>query len=380
MSNTSKIASTKPPKPQQAEQNRIKIFCFVTLLIAISAFMISLKLSHTQSQQATHLVQTVEMLTQQQSSTAARLQAQQAVALRHYEVSQKQHQKLNQEIQAINAKCQHVSDDWRLHKARYLLELAQANSYWSSDNQTTLAMLEAADAVLAPLYHTKLIAVREALAEDIHQQKQAFIGDAAHHQTQTTSLMVRLNTLEKNTWSLAVAPLPKEEAITKTLATHEDSDSADTTTAFNQYSWDKLKAQFKQALSHVLTIQYHEETLSPTPTLAYEAMVRATVRLNLEEAKWAVLEHNTKIYQQAIQQAIFYLNQSFSTQVASTQAILQELEALEKITLVAPHIVPENALKQLNQAIASQQAGQTPIASVQNATVQDTTAKEDHHD
>ena len=104
-------------------------------------------------------------------------------------------------------------------------------------------------------------------------------------------------------------------------------------------------------LKSLVVIHYNPDTLEPKPTLAYEAMLRATVRLNIQEAQWAILEQNNTVYHLALNQAINHLEHTFSSDSTRTQALIQQLEQLKKTNFRAELVMPEEALNQLNSII-----------------------------
>ncbi len=260
------------------------------------------------------------MLIHQQGSTEARLQAYRAVTTSHEENTKKAQRKLEENIQSMLSETQHTSNTWRLLKAQYLLELAALNTHFSDDTRATPAMLEAADQILSPLPMPELISVREAIAEEIQAIRRA-------PKTDKTALMTSLNAALESTWELPITPLPKQA-----------------TEAPNKLSG--FLAQF-------VTITPREDALAPKPTMAYEAMMRASLRLSIKEAQWAVLENNPSIYQLALKQAIHTLKHSVRSSTQEAHALFTQLEQLQGATLTPSKILPEKALKALNHVIAT---------------------------
>ena len=104
-------------------------------------------------------------------------------------------------------------------------------------------------------------------------------------------------------------------------------------------------------LKNLVVIHYNPDKLEPKPTLAYEAMLRATVRLNLQEAQWAILERNDAVYHLALTQAIHNLERTFSSDATRTQALLGQLQQLNEKKLRINLVMPEEGLKALNLVI-----------------------------
>ena len=296
---------TKPTTKPKTNANAKPILWILTTLavaLATSALYMNQRLTRT-------LDATRAMLTQQQSGTEARFQAHR-VETQTSEINTKAAiDALRNNVKSTLTTCNNVSDDWRLEKARYLLELAQQQAHWTHDNASTSAMLKEVDTILAPLHNPALLSVRQALAHDISEQKSAPTNDI-------TALLAQLNSADKSTWTLPVKPLP--ENTTKTNKNTTETNRL--TCAMN-------------ALKNLAVIRYNPENLEPKPTLAYEAILRATVRLNLQEAVWAVLERNDTVYQLALTQAQHHLEQTFVSDTTQTQALIQLLNQLKQTKL-----------------------------------------------
>jgi len=320
--------TTEQPEVKQPSKARPAVMTMLTMVVAIGALLLALKLNQDQKSQAKQLDKAVNMLIKQQSTADARFQAHQTVSLRHERLAKEDRIQLMNQIKSTYDQCQNVSDDWRLYKARHLLELAQINASFSQDSEQTEALLRSADAVLAPIHNPDLVPVRQKLAEDIKAQHKAATLD-------TTGAFIKLQSAIDETWSLPIIPLP------------EPKPEPEPTTNAPQ----TLKAHVLKSLNHLVTIKHHDEPLKPTPTLAYEAMLRQAVRLNLEEAKWALLQKNEAIYQAALTNAIHYLEQTFAANAASTKQVLTMLNEMKDIKLIDAAIMPTDALKSLNQVI-----------------------------
>lgn len=333
----------KTPRPEHTISSTKKttlsiwLLTACAILMALTALYMNRQLAQTIQQQSQTFNATLNMLTQQQSSTEARLQAHRAIT-QSQEVRDKQARtELEKNIHATLAQYHHVADDWRLLKARHLLELAGLNAHWSTDKDATIAMLNEADAILAPLHNPALLTVRKALAHDVHAIKSAPTTDI-------TALLTQLDTAKTSTWSLSVTPLPREEPSEVTSSNHQTQPGL-------------------SFLKNLVHIRYNPNHLEPKPTLAFESILRATVHLNLEEAQWAVLERNNAVYQLTLNQAITTLQQSFMTDKARTKALVHLLNQLKTIQLHPEPTLPEQALTALNQVILTTDSKNSEDAS-----------------
>lgn len=331
--------TTKTPTPPSAPNKKhpapkpgMWLVVCLAVFIALAAIFMSWKLNQTFTNKTARLDATLTMLTEQQSNNAARLEAYRARASVEQNTWQDKLNTLNNTLQTTLKEYSNLSDDWRLLKARHLLELAALNAHWSTDKDATVAMLREADAFLGPLHNPKLLPVREGLAQDITEQLSAPITDV-------TALLTRLDAIQAKTWKLPIKPLPVEA-----FSENIPEDNMPT---------EKLSRMdgIMKFLKNLVVIHYNPDTLEPKPTLAYEAMLRATVRLNLQEAQWAILEQNDAVYHLALNQAISNLEHTFSSEATRTQALLGQIKQLDTTQLRTDLVIPEQGLQALNQII-----------------------------
>jgi uroporphyrin-3 C-methyltransferase len=315
------VPDATPDTTPKKSKVGIGLLISLTLIMALTALFMNHQLAKALEKQTKNFDATLGMLVQQQSSTEARLQAYRAVTATHENRAKEARDMLEKKLTATLAEKNHVSDDWRLFKARYLLELAGLNAHWSTDKSSTIAMLSEANTILKPLHDPALTHVRQAITDDIHAIKSAPTADI-------TALITQLHAASKSTWQLPHYPLPK----TKT----------EPATASN-------------FLTHLITIRHTETQLAPKPTIAFEAILRANIRLSLQEAAWAVLEKNNTVYQLALEQALHHLKQSFISDATQTKALIDTIQQLQQqqTTLNTTLVLSDKPLTRLNQVILS---------------------------
>lgn len=331
---TSDIPQDTLPKKTNPTTRKMPLFILwllaaIALVMGAAALYLNQQLTQTFVQQSDALKATQALLETHKIGIDARIRAQDTNAEAHANDTKAAHDALEKKLTATLAEYQHTPDNWRLLKARHLLELAGLNAKWSTDKASTLAMLTEADAILAPLHHPALTEIRSILAEDKHEIEAAPTTDI-------TALLTQLNAARNSTWQLSIQPLP--EASTNDVHPR----------------W--------QFLSHLVTIRHTSDQLIPKPTLAYEALLRASIRMDIQEAEWAVLERNNIIYQLALNQALHNLKQSVVSDKARADALIKLLDQLKKISLHPEPTVPTKALTALNhviQTLENTQSGNT---------------------
>ena len=236
------------------------------------------------------------------------------------------------------------SNDWLLLKARYYLELSSINAEWSDNPPTTLALLQAADALLATLHDPRVFPVREAIAQEITQWQAIAPQDITGLLIQLDAAQQAVNELNVKT-SLSLSPAGTTAVETPTPAS----------------TWRaRLDATLNQ-LSHLVVIQHHQDANQPLLTPAYANLLRENIRLNLQEAQWAVIQHSPDVYQQSLRQAIQTMKRGFDLKNPVTQSLIQQLTVMQTIPLSKAKPPIGQSLLLLNQVIES--IPQHPITS-----------------
>ncbi|MDF1684457.1 MAG: uroporphyrinogen-III C-methyltransferase [Legionellaceae bacterium] len=329
MTTSSSSEQNAKAKPSSSK-NTSWLIALCAMLLAIAALLMNWQLTQSMKHQTDAFDTDLEQLNEQQTAHEARLEDQYLNTKKAQATWQNKLDALTTSLETTRKEYNNLSDDWRLLKARHLLELAVMNAHWGSDKDTTVAMLREADTILAPIHNPKLIAVREGLAHDITEQ----LGT---QKIDVTALLTRLDAIQARTFHLTVLPLPKD-TVPETVP--------ETSTDETAHMHGVIKF-----VKNLVVIRHNDETLDPKPTLAYEAMLRATVRLNLQEATWAILERNDAVYHIALAQAITNLEHMFSSEATSTQALIGQIKQLDTTQLHADIIMPEQALTALNQLL-----------------------------
>lgn len=266
------------------------------------------------------------------------------------------HQKqalLTHQVDTLNATLQtaiqerfYQTKDWMLLKAQYYLQLAQINAHWSANQQTTMVLLQQADALLASIHDKKLFEVRQAIAGEIADIQSSPGLDI-------TGLLSRLDAAQNSTHTLSI----KTDSLTRNQTPHETSSIKAPST------WhDHLKANLK-TLEGLVIIRKHAQPIQPLLREGEAHLLRAIIQFNLQEAQWAVLQTNDSVYQIALNQAIQNINRSFNSNQATTKALLITLNELKQCKLTRAKPKVGASLKQLNQFIEAT-ASKMPAPSV----------------
>lgn len=217
-----------------------------------------------------------------------------------------------------------ASDASFLMKARYALELAQMNAYWTLDYQTTVGLLKTADGLLSTPADPAFFPIREAIAQEITEQDESPKVD-------TVGLLSQLKAIEQQSRATKVP--------TKTRLT---TPKTPITSA-------------KSLLEHFIIIRHHEKPIQPLQSPTYQAMLQEVIFFNLQEAKWAVIQGNDRIYQLALTEALTHMHET-----SQDPALIEQLSLLKRVSLNQPHIVPSQSLTLLNTLLSTPVGVTTP--------------------
>lgn len=231
------------------------------------------------------------------------------------------------------------NNDWLLLKARYYLELAEINAHWSEDTQTTAALFQQADMLLANLHEPQLFAIRQEISREI----------ALIQSTPTIDIAGLLSQLDA-AQHLVATQQPKNP-----FTPPKSTPSADKNTA-SPSTWREHLQSSLHLLEKLVVIRHHNDAIQSMLTPEYNSIVRENIQLNLQEAQWAVLQKNQTVYQLTLTQAIDKINQLFDQNAPATQALVKQLRELQTTQLNTPSVATGQSLLLLNQWIQTKKS------------------------
>ncbi|KTC85106.1 uroporphyrinogen-III C-methyltransferase [Legionella brunensis] len=327
----------KPSVTLTSSPTFVLIFSILALATAAIAIVCSIYALKANLQLVAKTTQKTQLLSTEFSSLKAQQQEAQSLETDIKTLNQSQIQ-LQDHIKALDNALKialqqrlYQKQDWILLKARYYLELAQINAHWSDDQQTTIALLQQADTLLAALSYQQVLTIRQAIAQEIAQLQVLPKVDVA-------GLLSQLDAAKNN---LSNLPLKKPISHPQSHDTNGKTSS----------EWrDQLRDSIN-SLGKLVVIRRHEENVEPLLSPLQQAMLQEVIRLNLEEAQWAILQNNSSVYQLALTQAINAIKRTFDETASSTQALIKQLQALQQQKLNLAKPVIGKALPLLNQLI-----------------------------
>lgn len=242
---------------------------------------------------------------------------------------------MHKELQTAMQQRLYQNQDWLLLKARYYLELAQINEHWSDNFNAAIALLQEADKLLQQLNTPQIFAVRQAIAKEIAQLK-------SEPQLDIAGLLSQLDAAQ-----VSVSDLTIQSTITESGAAEE----AETPKTATPSAW---RARFQDSLNlleKLVVVRRNDEDIKPLMSPLFESILRESIRLNLQEAQWAVLNKNDTVYQMALKQAVLNLKRTFNEQGYDTGELIKKLTELQEIKLAEEKPITGLALPLLNQMI-----------------------------
>lgn len=231
--------------------------------------------------------------------------------------------------------------DWLLLKARYYLELAQINTQWSDDLQSTNTLLQQADTLLADFHDDSAVKVRQAIANEIAQIEA----------TPKPDLAGLLHQLDAAQTQIANLPMKTSEGISQKTGSNTSQKQP-------SQGWRGHLQQTVSLLEQLVVIRHHDADIVPPPSIVYESMIREGIRLNLQEAQWAALQNNEVIYQFSLSQALKNIKHSFNLEQPNTVALVKQLEGFQQVQLAPKKLSLNQSLPLLNQWIESNESQQ----------------------
>lgn len=202
-------------------------------------------------------------------------------------------------------------ESWLLAEAQHLIRLANQRLIMTGDTGAAGALLRSADNLLQELDGADLRDVRRALAADM-------LAVRAVPRLDLEGIYLRLGALIEQTASLAIFSLPEPR---KEPAVVEAGD------------WrGRLRLGYERALEKLSSyVVFRRRDVSPEALMdpQWEAMLRQNLRLLLEQAQFALLSGNPRLFRESLQRARDWIGQFPGSDETAAGAMLRELEGLE---------------------------------------------------
>jgi uroporphyrin-III C-methyltransferase len=228
--------------------------------------------------------------------------------------------------------------NWELLEVTYLIKQADLALNTDGDIKKAMSLLSLAKEYTLNLDNTPLY---HALEKDIATLQTVPIYD-------TENIVFRLAAINQQIMNLA--PIPAKININN----QTKQPTTNTTISIIYPKWKQMLHNAAMALKELVVIRHQniEPLLEPQQLLT----VRINIQSQILAAEWAVIHKDAKLYKNALEQAINWLQQYFALNTAATNNIIKNLTSL-KVVDIAP-VIPNinnslNALHNLNHPINS---------------------------
>lgn len=224
----------------------------------------------------------------------------------HQEKLNSTQKELTESIQQIQRQLGKTRGDWLIADAEYLLSVANERLHLIGDTHTTLEALEAADQRLRESGDTGVIKIREKIAEEITLIKNIAEVDIIGIYVAIQSQQDHLDQLTLLLPFTGKAPTPATK--------NQDNASGD------------------HGLLDSLGIKYSEQPIEAILTTEEAKFIYEQLRVKLEIAQIALVQHNEILFQSALADSKKWLEQHFTKNDASRN-LNEELDKFSAIKI-----------------------------------------------
>ena len=228
-------------------------------------------------------------------------------------------QRLNQRLETVLGASR---KDWRLAEAEHLLRLASLRLSALQDISSAQALVQGADEILREQNDPGSFAAREQIAKSLAALRST-------EQPDRTGLFLKLGALRDQVTELTELAPEYHDRGESLLGLTADGDGAS--------RWSQWWAQ----ISRYFRIDFDADK-NVKPLLAGQALnqVRLALSLTLEQAQWAALNGESKVYAQALDEARSVLLANFNHDSEQSKSMLEQLNAVagEPVSVVTPDL------------------------------------------
>ncbi len=336
---SSKLAKKTTHKTQDQKSGNKRICAFVialtflTALIALALGLYATYLGQQWTAAAQDQAKALTQLAHNQENTNKSLGAAGEISETQSQLQNEVHS-LTQQFQANLRQQTYRPDDWVLLKARFYLELAQVNSHWSDDQSTSIALLQQADSFLKTLSDQGIVPIREEITKVILQLQ-------ALPQNDVVNLLSQIQAIEA-----LITNLPPQEPHVLGI-----NDASTTTPVGKEATWKERLQRSLKSLEKLVVIRRDDDTVQLPLSPLHQTLIRDLISMNLQEARWAILQNNNDIYHLALKHALEAITRNFTRNSSELRTITAQLQALMQINLHQERPRIESPLTLLNAVI-----------------------------
>ena len=219
---------------------------------------------------------------------------------------------VDEEVGALRAVMGSSAQDWIFAEVEYLVRMANQRALMEEDSAAALQLLTSADEIIREAEGIAAHGLREALARDIAALKAVESPDVQGIYLELSALISQVPELRRN-MPVYEAPVAAEAAPEPTTFTGRLM---------------KLITDMGQKLAGLVDFRRGQLEVTPLLPPEEEYFLRQNLVLKLQIAQMALLEGNGPVFSTATGEAEQWVQSSFDTDAAGTQAMLDSLERL----------------------------------------------------
>ena len=294
----------KEKKPASKPSSAIAIIALILVILALLAIGGIGWKGFEFSQQLLTLSHQLDQSSEKNSALATKL----ANAERNAQLQTKQ---LQQNAQRIAQLPGADRNDWLLAEAEYLLRLANQRLGLEKDWQGAVAILVAADAVLAETQNPLIRSVRQQLAQELQTLRAVPAVDLTGAVLRLQAVQDQISELEWMPRTLPQAPAVAEE-LPETVPT----------------AWEKFASKAWAGIGTIVRIREHDKALPAPLSPDQHYYLQQNMHLMLEQAQVALVRQQDALYKQSIARTLTWLEEFSIVKSSKTDAVKETLTEL----------------------------------------------------
>ncbi len=352
-----------PKKRKRARRHRRAAALFLSLAL-IGVLVAGAGLFYLWLEQQKHLTLARESFSQLHDDIGSLKQQQteqREQLTKELQTLQEQQSNLGDAFSSLLKTSSHLRNDWLLTEAEYLIKLANHRLLLERDINTAIVALQAADERLREVADPSLLKIRKRIAGDINALR-------AVPQPDLSGMSFTLSALAKDVDQLPLAT-PDPGSMAKRAEKKQKTEVE---------SWSELPAAIWRDIKSLVVIRHHDQPLQPLLSPEQRFFLTQNLKLQLEQARLALLKGDAKVFQERLQQAGEWVNTYFDTRDDLTRHVLKRLQELadKKIDPEIPDI--SATFQALRDFRAGTTTGDAPQQKTETPDKQDdTTPAED---
>lgn len=203
--------------------------------------------------------------------------------------------------------------DWLLAEADYLVKLAGKKLWLEGDVKSAIMLLKSADVRITDLADASLLPIRALLAKDIQTLQQV-------NQVSTESIALSVSALIAQVDNLPLETLKLPEAEMAETKIELSNDVTD---------WQaNLKSSWNAIVDDFISVEKRSAEITPFISTKQQWLAREQLKFALLNAQQAVLNHQTTLYQQALQQSLDIVITHYQLDNVGVEAYIDSLQQL----------------------------------------------------